>query len=346
MPRRLAARPTLADVARAAGVSPATVSRIANGGASTHRIRPATASRVQAEIARLGYSPNPQARALRTGRPRAIGILGWNGILGMWWHPWHIRLLHGIELSLELAGYDPVLLGVHRPDQPGHQPALEALARHQVAGIVSLVGLTPEEAAETLQVADGAFVALLHRTVGVPSATCDLAPGLDAACAHLADLGHRTVAWVDHQRQDDRCRLAAAAARRHGLAWTAIDLGADPAWDGGCDDLLLALRRAWAGHDAPAVLAGSDLIALAILAVWRERGLRVPDQRSIIGIDDLQAPLAQPALTSISPAWEEVGATAARHVLAVLAGKGPAQPAPIPSRLIVRASCAPPRKQP
>jgi DNA-binding LacI/PurR family transcriptional regulator len=338
--------PTLADVALAAGVSRATASRVANGGATTHRIAPATIRRVETAIRRLGYSANPQAQALRTGRPQAIGILGWNGVLGTWWHPWHIRLLHGVELTLELAGFDPILLGVHRPDQPGHQPAIDALARRQVAGIISLVGLPEPQIDALVAASQGAFVSLMHAGPRGAVACCDLGPGIDAACAHLAGLGHRTLAWADHRRDDDRLALARAAATRHGLRWTAMDLGPDPGVESGAEPTLARLRDAWAGHDAPAVLAGSDLVALAVLDTWRARGLRVPEERSPIGIDDLQAPLAQPALTSISQQWEEVGTAAARHVLAVLAGNRPAPPPPIPSRLIIRASCAAPGKQP
>jgi DNA-binding LacI/PurR family transcriptional regulator len=338
--------PTLADVAQAAGVSRATASRVANGGAMAHRIAPATVERVAAAIRRLGYSANPQAQALRTGRPQAIGILGWNGVLGSWWHPWHIRLLHGVELTLELAGYDPVLLGVHRPGRPGHQPAIDALARRQVAGVISLVGLPEPQINELVVASQGAFVSLMRAEQGRAVARCDLGPGIDAACAHLAGLGHQALTWVDHQRGDDRLALARAAADRHGLRWTAIDLGPDPPLEAGAEATLAHLRSAWAGRDAPVVLAGNDLVALTVLDAWRMRGLRVPEDRSLIGLDDLQAPLAQPALTSISQQWEEVGAAAARHVLAVLAGSRPEQPPPIASRLIIRASTAAPRTTP
>lgn len=338
--------PTLADVAQAAGVSRATASRVANGGALAHRIAPATAERVAAAIGRLGYRANPQAQALRTGRPQAIGILGWNGVLGLWWHPWHIRLLHGVELTLELAAYDPVFLGVHRLGRPGHQPAIDALARRQVAGVISLLSLSAAERAEVERGCRGAYIGLMHGAASAAVARCDLAPGLDAACAHLAGLGHRVVAWVDHQRGDDRLALARRAAARHGLRWSAIDLGPDPGLEAGAEATVAHLRSAWAGRDAPAVLAGSDLVALAVLDDWHARGLRVPDDRSLIGIDDLQAPLARPALTSISQQWEDIGIVAARHVLAVLAGASPVLPPPIASRLIIRASCAPPRKQP
>jgi LacI family transcriptional regulator len=338
--------PTLADVAQAAGVSRATASRVANGGALAHRIAPATVERVAAEISRLGYRANPQAQALRTGRPQAIGILGWNGVLGMWWHPWHIRLLHGVELTLELAGYDPVFLGVHRLGRPGHQPALDALARRQVAGVISLVSLSAAQRAAVEDASRGAYIGLLRADAASAVARCDLASGIDAACAHLAGLGHHAVAWVDHQRGDDRLELARAAAARHRLRWSAIDLGPDPGLEGGVEATVTRLRSAWAGRDAPAVLAGNDLVALAVLDDWRVRGLRVPDDRSLIGIDDLQAPLARPALTSISQQWEDIGVAAARHVLAILAGSRPAPPVPIVSRLIIRASCAPPRKQP
>jgi LacI family transcriptional regulator len=347
MPGSKSGIPTLADVARAAGVSPATASRIANGRDGAHRIAPATAARVQAAIVRLGYRANPQARALRIGRPQAVGLLAWTGMHEQWWHPWHIRLLAGVETTLQCAGYDPLLLGVHRPGGRLCQPAVEALTARRVSGIISLIGLEADEHRELLQASAGAFAVLLQDAPArQPAFRCDLGPGIDAACAHLARLGHGRVAWVDHRRTDRRHELVHDAARRHHLALERVDLGPMRQFEDGLEAVIAPARRKWDSHDAPAVLAGSDLVAMGVLASWRARGLRVPEDRSLIGIDDLQACLCQPQLTSVSQAWEEIGAAAARHVLAVLDGGEPGPLPPIPSRLIIRASCAPPRSQP
>ncbi|MFJ8209625.1 LacI family DNA-binding transcriptional regulator [Streptomyces sp. NPDC096033] len=348
---------TLAEVAVRAGVSPATVSRVLNGG---YPVAGDTRTRVERAVEELGYIANASARALAAATSDLVGILvhdiadGYFGILA-----------GSLQGALDPAGGgEPRRLAVvcNTQGAPAAETAYLTLLEGQRAGGVVLTGAAAEDpehtAALTLRVARmaaaGTRVVLCGRPpVPVPEAlpvatvVFDDRGGAFRLAEHLLTLGHRRIAYIAGPpgRSTTRERLAGhrEALRRH-----------DPALPEACDALTVhaGFERS-AGYDATrellrrgvpftAVAAANDTAAAGVAAALREAGLRIPEDVSVTGFDDL--PFSQdtaPALTTVRVPLREAGALAAQLVT----GRRPLPPGGIttlPTELMVRASTAPP----
>ena len=343
-------RPTLHDVAAAAEVSIATVSRVINGLEGRSRITVATADRVRAAVAQLGYTPNLRARDLRLGRVNALGVLAWRHAVLTAWHPWHVRILGGFEQAVRADGHDMILLGSEQDGEARIQPAVRALEERSIAGLLIMSNIPEDELAQLRGNGGQSLVAVSVTPVsGVPTVVPDLAPGLEAALVHLARLGHRTVGFADFDRTgDSRFALVGRLAAEQGITLESVHLGLHPTSmerDGAAylEVAAQALRPRLAGLRATAVIAGNDVIAHAVVGLWREAGLAVPRDRSLIGIDDLQAEICYPPLTSISQELIPMGRLAGRVLLDAVRGTPPTEAVmPIASTLVVRQSTAAP----
>jgi DNA-binding LacI/PurR family transcriptional regulator len=301
-------RPTIADVARRAGVSAAAVSFAVN---DRPGVSPETRERILAAARDLGWRPSASARALTEARTRAIGLVLARDPAQLELDAFFVRFLSGIEQTL--AGADYALL-LQLVPAGGSLAAHERLARGGRVDGFLLTDIERGDPRFALLEAEGCPVVLAGRPMEpcpFPWVETRHAEGVDAAVAHLRELGHERIGF-----------LGGAAAHEHvqtRLARWRAAAGPDggPAvLDGGVAELL---------EQAPsAVVCTSDRLALALTQAALAAGRDVPGDLSVVGFDDSPlAALASPALTSVRVDYAEFGAAAADALLATVGG-GPA----------------------
>ncbi|WP_267396593.1 MULTISPECIES: LacI family DNA-binding transcriptional regulator [unclassified Sphingomonas] len=320
--------PTIIDVAAAAGVSTATVSRVLS---RPERVLPHTRNRVLQTVEALGYRPNVAARSLRT--LRAAKILVTVPDIS---NPFFASVIRGAEEAARDAGYGVVLGDTrHDPDIEDQYGAM--LLRREVDGLVFLGHHLPDNlaalaAGERAPIVNGCEYSA---DLGVPSVHIDNAAAGADAIVHLAGLGHRAIGVVTgpdvSPPSRDRLAGASAAAAQRGLALGIArgDYSAQSGFDG-------AARLIATG--VTAIFCFSDVMALGAIGAIRAAGLSCPDDVSVVGFDDL--PLAaffQPALTTIAQPTEAIGRRTVELLVDLLRGTGQvAAPEPLPHALIVR----------
>jgi DNA-binding LacI/PurR family transcriptional regulator len=329
--------PSIRDVAHEAGVSHQTVSRVLNNSPS---IRPSTEARVREVMARLGYRPNRAARTLVTARNNTIGLLvAGRGL----WGPSSAAI--AVEEAARAAGYTVASAALGNEDYASMASALDSLLAH---GIDGLIVIAPHGRAldAVRRSAPGLPAVALHRTNGAGEAvTLDQEGGARAATRHLIELGHTRIAHLagpqDWVEAEARAQGFAAELREHGLQQRPLLFG-DWSADAG-----YAAGRVLLATDATAVFAANDQMALGLLHAVAEAGLRVPQDVSVVGFDDLpESRYFLPPLTTVRQDFPELGRRAIAVLLEELEpGREPAPHAIVPTPLIVRASTAPPRAE-
>lgn len=333
-PRR---RPTIADVAERAGVSPALVSFAVNGrpGVSAD-----TRERILTAAKDLRWRPSASARALTQARTRAIGLVLTRPAEQLEVDSFFVRFLAGVERTLAPADYAMLLQLVPATDAAG---ALGAYERLSAAGRVDGFLLTDPELDDPRfgLLAEAAIPVVVAgrpaEDVPFPWLETEHDRGIRLAVEHLVGLGHERIAFLggprayEHvQRRLSRWREALEAA---GLESDRVAF-ADP-------DLGVAAARVLE-HDPTAVVCTSDTLAIALIGVARGRGLAVPDDVSVVGFDDsLLASLSLPALTSVRVDYTEFGAAVTSALLAEIDGLDSPPYSPSPPTLEARASTAP-----
>ncbi|WP_370949996.1 LacI family DNA-binding transcriptional regulator [Amycolatopsis sp. cg5] len=326
---------TIADVAARAGVSKTTVSRVLNG---KGELDSATAARIRDLIAEMGYVPSARAVGLARGRTRIVAML----LPSLNW-PWMGEVLQGVVEVVESQGYGLLVFTCTRGDESLRHFASQVSAQ-------SFDGLVVIEPDGTLD-----YIATLHEqglpvvliddrghSPRFPSVRSTNHDGARAAAGHLLELGRRRPLIIagDERFGCVRERLAgfAEAYARAGLTLdAALRLDGDFTYESG----RLAARRALEhGLEFDAVFAHNDVMAVAAMQVLRGAGRRIPEDVAVIGFDDLPlAAQADPPLTAVRQPVREMGAAAARALLAHLAGTPlPETPAILPATLTVRAS--------
>lgn len=325
---------TARDVARRAGVSQPTVSLVL-GGNPRARIAPDTRARVIQAAEELGYQPNLLARGLVQRRSYALGVLVPD--LG---NPFFAEVVGGVERVAAEQGY-VVLLSDARETPP--EKHLDALRARLVAGmILDGVGANslPPEALQGWNV-----VAVDEPSTRWPGVESDARGAGRMAAEHLLELGHRRFAFIgpalDVHRFRMRERGFVAALRDRGIAIPSEWLRrVPPTVTGG----QAAMRTLLAGNPRPtAVFCANDLLALGALKACAVARVRVPEQISIVGCDDIEmARVVTPELTTVAVPARELGARAARLLIrAVEQPDAPVRPGrPVPVRLMIRASTA------
>ena len=331
--------PGMMDVAREAGVSHITVSRVINGHPS---VRPETRTRVEAAIQKLGYRRNSVARALKSRRSSTIGVV----IVGseLFELP---RILLGVETAAKQAGYWVSLAS--RQGESSTGDLLETLQR-----------LTDQSVEAIAVVADrpGTVEALSGLSLGVPVAVVmsgnvpspdlsfvevDQELGARLAVRHLLDLGHRNIAHLTGALRtfDARARVDGWQAELTASAAQGARLEGDFSAESG---FRLAHELCDAGSDLPtAVFAGNDQMAMGVLAALAERGVKVPHDVSVVGFDDMKgAGYLVPALTTVRQDFAHLGRSAIELLVRMVGGE-PAQQQKLTPRLVVRHSTAAPR---
>ncbi|MCL2552330.1 MAG: LacI family DNA-binding transcriptional regulator [Actinomycetia bacterium] len=330
---------SMADVARLAGVSSQTVSRVSNGHPS---VVAGTRERVLRAMKQLGYRPNSAARALRSGRFRTIGV-----ILFTLSTTGNVRTLEAIAVSAAEKGYAITLQPVAVPTQTGVHGAFTRLGELAVDGIIVIMEVNLLDAA-TITLPPHVQVVVVDSDAGDRYSVVDTdqVGGAHLAVRHLLDLGHSTV-WhlagpegsFAAQRREQAWRDALARDWRAAPPVVRGDWSAESGYRAGLE---LAGRE-----DCTAVFAANDQMALGLLRALRERGRRVPQDVSVVGFDDIpEAASFAPPLTTVHQDFAEVGRRCVDGVLREIGGaEVPPGAVLVPTRLVERSSTAPARRR-
>lgn len=330
-------RVTIADVASAAGVSKTAVSFAFN---NPNRLGQATLERVLGVAQDLGYAPHPAARALSTRRSGTIGLLIPQRLSTVFANPFLSELIQG--LGEQCDANDLTLLLV-----PPLDGSLETAIRHaSVDGFISL-GLSPDDSAIEVLDRIGVPNVLIDSdgSVAHPAVNIDDAGGAQAAAEHLLGLGHRQFAILVLPPARAQASYTPAAARRLAGYSTAIERAAAPAPVAVMAGISVAAgARAFEslprGRRRPTgVLAMSDMAAIGLIFAAQASGLRVPDDLSVVGFDDLPASTwTNPPLTTVRQPIVEKGSLAARLLIERMNGKAVVSPEPLRTSLVIRGS--------
>ncbi|WP_329222067.1 LacI family DNA-binding transcriptional regulator [Streptomyces sp. NBC_01485] len=336
--------PVMEDVARIAGVSHQTVSRVLN---DHPNVRPATRDRVLAAVRELGYRPNAAARNLATRRTRTLGVVSFNTTL---YGP--ASMLYGIERAARQCEYFVTVNALEALDRRSVLDAVDRLRDQGVEGIIVVAPQTTAVAALANVPADVALVAVGCGTHTVlTSVAVDNETGAEQATSYLLDLGHRTVhhlvgprSWLDAQEREAGWRRA---LENRGVPVVEPLAGGDWTARAGYE----CGQRIAANPDVTAVFCANDHMALGLLRALQQAGRRVPEDISVIGFDDIpEAEYFGPPLTTVRQDFDELGRRALRALIEIIDGPVSALPAPaetphviIQPSLVVRASAARPR---
>ncbi|WP_433714606.1 LacI family DNA-binding transcriptional regulator [Nocardia sp. CA-084685] len=340
--RPTAARPAvMTDVAKLAGVSHQTVSRVLNGSAN---VRPETRERVLRAVEQLGYRPNAMARGLVSRRSNMLGVVSFDTIL---YGP--ACTLLGIERAARTAGYGVSIFALETVDRSSVLAAANSLADQGVDGIIVIAPQMAAAAAlHNLPERLLAVAVEAGQDSGLPSVSVDQVEGARLAVQHLLDLGHRTVwqlagpsDWLEARDRTEGWRSTLEAAGAPIPPLIGGDWSAHSGYEAG---LLLAAQP-----DVTAVFAANDQMALGMLRAFTERGIRVPADISVVGFDDIpEAAYLSPPLTTIRQDFDEVGRRSMQMLLRLLEFDGataePASPSVLPT-LVTRDSTAAPAQR-
>ncbi|MFV0252783.1 MAG: LacI family DNA-binding transcriptional regulator [Beutenbergiaceae bacterium] len=324
-------RPGMTDVARLAGVSHQTVSRVLNDHPS---VRPQTRERVLAAIDSLGYRRNRSARALVTSRSGLIGIVTSGSS-----HSGPAGTLGALEQAARAAGYFATVAVAPEPDPQLHAEIAGAFVEQGVEGVI-VIAPTPgvAEVAEGLRAEVPVLVVSARPPTGTPTISLDQAGGAGLAAEYLADLGHTDVVHISGP--PDWFDATARSAGWHS-SLSAAGIAARPDLRGDWSSARgYAVGQQLLSDLPTAVFAANDLTALGVLRVFAEAGVRVPQDVSVIGFDDLAgASDFYPPLTTVRQDLGALGVAAVSSLIEAIAGED-VDHRLLEPELIVRASTA------
>jgi DNA-binding LacI/PurR family transcriptional regulator len=329
-----ATRPVMADVARLAGVSHQTVSRVLN---EHPNVSARTRAEVLAAVRALGYRPNAAARTLVTGRTHTLGVISFDTTL---YGP--ASMLYGIERAAHPA-YSVTIASLPALDRHSMVEAVERFLDQAVEGIIVIAPQTSAVAALTGVAADIPLVAVGCGTRSpLPSVAIDNLAGAARVTGYLLDLGHLTVhhiggpdSWLDAQERVAGWRQALRAAGAPEPDMIRGDWSARSGYEIG--------HRLAAMREVAAVFCANDPMALGLLRALAEHGRRVPADVSVVGFDDIpESGFFLPPLTTVRQDFGELGSRALHMLIDRISGVAPSSQAlPVAPDLIVRASTAP-----
>jgi LacI family repressor for deo operon, udp, cdd, tsx, nupC, and nupG len=334
---------TIYDVAKRAGVSPATVSRVLSQSAV---VAEPTRLKVMRAVDTLGYAPNSTAKNLRTARTGKLLIT-----VPDISNPFFSQILQGAEDAAQREGYS-VLFGdtQHEPDREERYASM--LKCKEADGLIFLGHRLPEEAAAIVRTMSPRCAPVVNGCeynprLGIPSVHIDNARAAEDAMTHLYTLGHRRIGVVTgplvSPLSRDRLRGATLRARERDAEDDLIVVTGDFSIESG-----VAAVRTLFDREAPptAIFCFSDKMAIGVIEGARRCGIPVPGRLSVIGFDDIQFALyANPPLTTIAQPMRAIGEGTVRLLLRILSDDSVAPASEtLPHRLIVRASTAPPAR--
>ena len=327
---------TIKDVARAAGVSVATVSRVCN---SSPLVKEETRQHVGEVAARLGYSPHGAARSLITSRTSTIGVL-----LPDLYGEFFSEVIRGIEQTAQHHGYHLLVSSSH-----DGRPALEAALRSMRGRVDGLIVMWPEMDADIAvrNLPAGFPVVLLNSPASAGAFDVITIANFDGARAmvrHLLELGHKRIAIIKGAEGNvdaaERLRGYRAALAEGGVvASPELEVAGDFNEESGfraTTELMLCEAR------PSAIFAANDAMAVGALSALRESGLRVPDDVALAGFDDIpMARYMDPPLSSVHVDISALGEHATRRLLAAMreTEKHEHCSETLPTTLVVRRSC-------
>lgn len=342
------------DVARECGVSITTVSVVLNGAPLSRFIAAGTKERIKQAAKALGYRPNVMARFLRSSRSHTVGVMFFDVT-----DPFCTPILRGIENTLFKAGYVPIVADAHN-DRERFERSLEMMLQRQVEGLVvvanwlfvdiKLLGDLPGRDLPTVIIGwEGA-------TEGIRSVMVDNEAGARQAMEHLYLLGHRSIAFIRGPKTliDSGQRWAGvqAFAQSVGLKLDSRLVVELP----DRFDPNLGFKKAYrltqellrSGRDFTALVAFDDLTALGAIRALTEAGIKVPEQCSVVGFDDVApSALMTPSLTTVRQPLERMGTMATSIVMERLApsatkrGAAPLRCRLLPELVVRDSTCAP-----
>ena len=293
---------TIADVARKAGVSTATVSRVVSGVGNP---RPATVARVKKAVEELDYRPSAVARSLRMHRTRTLGL-----VVTDIQDPFFPELVQAADLAARSLGYS-ILLGSAAYDEQRAMHYLDLMADRRVDGI--LVASSQVSMSRKWLASSPVPIIIVNaemRDPPVTIVTSDNQGGSALAAAHMLELGHRRIAYVEgptsYSAGQPRLRGFRKAVRDAGLAATETpELPGDGQVEGGERAVATLMAR---DPDVTALVCYNDLTAMGALRALRAAGRRVPADISVIGLDDIAAAASVvPALTTVAQQKARMG---------------------------------------
>lgn len=328
--------PSMTDVARAAGVSAQTVSRVL----SEHpNVQDGTRARVMAAVTELGYRRNNAARMLSSGRSRTLGVVTLQTSFYS-----RAAVTSGIERAARAAGYAVSTATTASLDTFAIEAALSRLTDQGVEGIILAVPLIHSSPRlEQLTRATPTLTIDGSRTDATEVVAVDQSLAARLGTQHLLDLGHETVWHVAGPEE-----WLEAASRRDGWRATleAAGRSAPPPLEGDWSPASGYRNGLVVGRvpEATAVFVASDEMAFGVVRALRELGRRVPDDVSVVGVDDIElAEYCSPALTTVAQPFAQTGELAVAHLLRYMtAPEAAPEPALVEPRLVVRASTASP----
>jgi DNA-binding LacI/PurR family transcriptional regulator len=329
----------MADVARLAGVSPKTVSRVVN---DAPNVRDSVRARVNEAIVQLGFRPNAAARALASQRSRVIGIVSLGSSL---YGP--SEQLFGLERCIREAGYSAEIVTTAGGSHQEIIAATDRLLTHGVDGIALAAPLADVDlgAPEFRSVPCVAVGDPVPAPAHLRIVACDQRTGARRAVEHLLGLGHDTVhhvsgppSWASSQAREDGWRQALTDAGRPCPAPLRGDWTPRSGYEAG---RMLAERP-----DVTAVFVANDHMATGLLRAMWESGRRVPADVSVVGFDDApESEFLFAPLTTVRQPFRDITSEAVTELVATMVGDAFAAPETLvlPVELVVRASSGPPR---
>lgn len=327
-------RATIDDVAKHAGVSIATVSRYLN---NPGKVAPLTAARIQVAVAELDYQPNAAARVLASSKTHAIGLMI-GEIEGEFVQP----MLRGVESATSSAGYDLVINATRRISKVGGYP----LGEHNTDGLIVFADSLPDD--ELLRLHNMAFpLVLLHRTapggLSIPCVTVENKNGARQMMDYLIDVrGHRRIAFLagPESHEDAYWR---EQGYREALAAHGLDVDPRLIGFGGFSEVQAHetvtqwLRR---GLTFDAIFCADDDSAIGALLAIKAAGLSVPQDRAVVGFDDIRlARYLSPPLTTIRAPIEKAARSAVEQLIRLMTTGEADALTLLPVELVIRESC-------
>jgi len=326
------------EVAKLAGVSSATVSRVFSGAA---RVEPKTHRRVMQAAKKLGYVPNAYARTLSSGKSNTYGL-----ILSDLTNPFFPDLVKSFQQKAREFGYETLLADTDY-DLERMEDGIRRMVEYKVDGVAIM---TSEMSPSLIQLLRRRKIPMVFLDTGKPgplvsNISLNYEQGVDLAIQHLTSLGHRRIALIQGpsalRSAVTRREAFLHAMRRHGIRpLTQHIQTSDHSVDGGRTAMLELMKTSkW----PTAVMCSNDLSAIGALQAAHSLGIRVPEELSIIGFDDIQmSSLVQPALTTVHVSRKEVASRAFTALYGMTQGgqvRGVQQV--VPCELVVRDSTAP-----
>ncbi len=341
----------LADIARETGFSTCTVSKVLNGGSGAERYSEQCRQKVRETAERLGYHRNFAGRALRRGRTDTLGVLlpDWTSYGVM--DPFLAAILGSVESAVRSQGLQTLVLGSEDLERLG-----SALRENRTDGLIACTFNEYPELIGVLEKCGQPAVRLFGENPGkLPAVRLDQEAGTFAATEHLAQLGHRCVAWMGPDSSDvygntSRYSGFQRAARQYGLVTRSLgvnrkadgQLAREIEWS--ADYICRAGKEFW--DDCTGLVCYHDPLAFGALEGLRRLGLRVPRDVSVVGFDNVVATLASPPLSSVDFMLREATDVAVGMLLKWLeTGRRPQRDASVTPRLHVASSSAKPRGQ-